>query len=185
LTAEQHVTHDSVAAEIADWVGEMPPGVEPGVEAARQRIGRAARLFERLLGRVADQQQITVGDWEALSVLQRSGPPYERTPRQLADTLAVTSGTISVRIERLIRAGLVEPARAEDGRSRPVRLTDQGRRRWSAATAQRTAAEARLFDGALDRDQVEQLNSLLGGLLAHLESELGPAPRHDRPRTGT
>lgn len=170
---------DSVATDIAAWIEEMPPGVDPDVEAARQRIGRISRQFDRLLERVADQQEITVGDLQALSVLQRSGPPYERTPKQMADTLAVTSGTISVRIERLIRAGLVEPVPATDGRSRPVRLTEHGRDRWRAATAQRTADERRLFGDAVGRDRLDQLNSLLGRLLLRLEDEFGPTSRHD------
>ncbi|GLY76191.1 MarR family winged helix-turn-helix transcriptional regulator [Actinoallomurus iriomotensis] len=173
---------DSVGAGIATWMDQMPPRVDPDVEAARQRIGRIARLFERLLERVADEQQITLGDWEALSVLQRSGPPYERTPKQLADALALTSGTISVRIERLTRAGLVEPVPAADGRSRPVRLTARGRRHWAEATARRTAEELRLFDAALDRDGLARLNALLGGLLSRLEAELGPVSQHDQPR---
>jgi DNA-binding MarR family transcriptional regulator len=181
LATEQR--NDSVGDDLAGWIEQMPTGVDPEVEAARQRIGRIARLFDRLLEQVADGQQISVGDWAALSVLQRSGPPYERTPKQLADTLAVTSGTISVRIERLTRAGLVERVAATDGRSRPVRLTADGRRRWSAATAQRAIDEKRLFDGAIDRRQLARLNSVLGGLLLGLEDELGPASRHDRPRT--
>ncbi|GAA0363317.1 MarR family transcriptional regulator [Actinoallomurus spadix] len=175
---------DSVGAELPQWIGQMPSGVDPGVEAARQRIGRIARLFERILERAADRESITVGDWAALSVLRRSGPPYERTPRQLADALGLTSGTISVRVDRLTRAGLVEPAPATDGRSRPVRLTDEGHRLWSAATARRTVEEHRLFGGALDADELDRLNALLGTLLLRLEQEFGPASRHDRPRPG-
>ncbi|MEV5711365.1 MarR family transcriptional regulator [Actinoallomurus sp. NPDC052274] len=185
--AEDHeeLPPDSVGADLPRWIGQMPSGVDPGVEAARQRIGRIARLFEHILERAAGRESITVGDWAALSVLQRSGPPYERTPKQLADALGLTSGTVSVRIDRLTRGGLVEPAPAADGRSRPVRLTDEGRRLWSAATAQRTLEEQRLFGGALDPDQVDRLNSLLGALLFRLEEEFGPAPRHDRPRPGS
>lgn len=173
---------DSVSAEISSWTDQMPPGVDPDVEAARQRIGRISRLFGRLLERVADERKITLGDWEALSVLRRSGPPYERTPKQLADALTLTPGTISVRIERLTRAGLVEPVPAADGRSRPVRLTEHGCREWADATARRTAEEQRLFDAALDRDRLARLNELLADLLSGLEAELGPGSRHDQLR---
>jgi DNA-binding MarR family transcriptional regulator len=174
-------SQDSVDADLDAWIAQMPAGVDPGIEAARQRIGRLARLFERLVDQVADEQRITTGDLAALSVLRRSGPPYERTPKQMADMLGVTSGTISVRIERLTRAGLVEPVPAADGRSRPVRLTAQGRDRWSAATAQRTADERRLFEDAIDRPELDRLNSLLGRLLLRLEDELGPVSPHDKP----
>ncbi|GAB3986112.1 MarR family transcriptional regulator [Actinoallomurus acanthiterrae] len=186
MAAEQDdLPPDSVGADFAEWIEQMPSGVDPGVEAARQRIGRIARQFERVLERVADRQGVTVGDWAALSVLQRSGPPYERTPKQLADALGLTPGTISVRVDRLARAGLVEPAPATDGRSRPIRLTAEGRRLWSDATAQRTIEDRRLFLLALDREELDRLNALLGPLLARLEEEFGPAPRHDRLRPGS
>jgi DNA-binding MarR family transcriptional regulator len=180
--AQEPAYQDSVGAELDAWIHQMPDGVDPRVEAARQRLGRISRQFERILARAAAQHQLTVGDWQALSVLQRSGPPYARTPKQLADTLGVTSGTISVRIERLIRAGLVEPVAAEDGRSRPVRLTRKGRRRWSAATKDRTTYEQEIFTAALSDDQLAELNPLLSTLLSRLEEEFGPASRHDTSR---
>jgi DNA-binding MarR family transcriptional regulator len=174
---------DSVGAEIGAWIDQMPEGVDPRVEAARQRLGRISRQFERILAHAAAQHQLTVGDWQALSVLQRSGAPYACTPKQLADTLGVTSGTISVRIDRLIRAGLVEPVAADDGRSRPIRLTRKGHRRWSAATKDRTTYEREIFTGALSDDQLAKLNPLLSSLLAGLEGEFGPVSRHDTSRS--
>ncbi|MGW4966766.1 MarR family winged helix-turn-helix transcriptional regulator [Nonomuraea sp. NPDC004186] len=172
---------DSVAAEIDAWISQMADA-DPVTEAARQRIGRISRLFEHLLADVATAHDLTPGDWTALSALQRSGPPYERTPKQLADELGVTAGTMSVRIDRLSKAGLVEPVPAVDGRSRPVRLTELGRRRWSQATRDRTTRERRLLTDALASDDLDQLNRLLAQLLARLEDEFGPAPRHQQAR---
>ncbi|MER6948332.1 MarR family transcriptional regulator [Nonomuraea sp. NPDC000554] len=172
---------DSVAAELDSWIGQMS-GADPTTEAARQRIGRVSRQFERLLAEVAAGHQLTVGDWTALSALQRSGPPYQRTPKQLAEELGVTAGTMSVRIDRLTQAGLVEPVPAADGRSRPVRLTDLGRQRWSRATRDRTTREHDLLADALNPHELDQLNHLLARLLTRLEIEYGPAPRHGQQR---
>jgi DNA-binding MarR family transcriptional regulator len=180
--AETRSGQDSVGAEINTWIEQMPDGVHPDIEAARQRIGRISRQFGQVLARAAAQHELTVGDWEALSVLRRSGPPYVRTPKQLAETLSVTSGTISVRIDRLTQAGLVEPVASTDGRSRPVQLTRKGRRRWSAATKARAADEQRIFVSALTSEQLAQLNPLLTALLARFEEEFGPASRHDLTR---
>jgi len=183
MTAEKKDGHestgrDSVSEELAAWMEQLP-GVDPRVEAAAERIRRISRLFGRVLTHTAAGHEMSVGDWECLSVLQRSGPPHELSPKELAGKLGVTSGTMSVRIERLLKAGLVEPAAArDDGRSRPVRLTAQGRELWRAATEQRTALERRLLAGVLGADELEQLNLLLGGLLARFEEEFGPAPSH-------
>jgi DNA-binding MarR family transcriptional regulator len=168
---------DSVAAELATWMTQLP-GVRPEVEAARQRIRRLARLFDEVLTDAAADHDLTVGDWEALSVLQRHGPPHEGLPSDMARTLGITSGSMSLRIDRLTRAGLVEPGpRAEgDGRSRPIRLTASGQRRWRRATDERTRVEHGLVAGALAPERLEELNDLLMPLLARFEDELGHAP---------
>lgn len=169
---------DSISQHLSAWMAELP-GVDADVEAARQRVVSLARLLERGLMALAVRHGLSLGDWEALSALQRSGAPYEGSPKGLAAQLGVTSGTMSVRIERLTQAGLVEPGRpGSDGRSRPVRLTKRGQERWRAATADRTATEARLFDGVLGADELAQLNAMLATLLLHFEEQFGPAPEH-------
>lgn len=170
---------DSVADELATWMAHLPR-VDAGVEAARQRIRRLARLFDRVLSAAAAEHDLTVGDWEALSVLQRAGPPHEGLPKQLAGALGITSGSMSLRIDRLSRAGLVEPAphHGLDGRSRPVRLTGRGRESWRAATQDRTSHEHHLLAGTLAPDELGDLNALLSRLLARFEDELGRAPTH-------
>lgn len=181
MTTDQRgepIRRDSVSEEFAAWMDQMP-GVDPQIEAARQRIRRIARLFGRVLTHAAARHEMTVGDWESLSVLQRSGPPYECSPKELAERLGVTSGTMSVRIERLTRAGLVEPGTARtDGRSRPIRLTSQGSELWRAATEQRTTYEHHLLADTLSADELQQLNVLLGKLLTRFEEEFGSAPSH-------
>ncbi|WP_223206500.1 MarR family winged helix-turn-helix transcriptional regulator [Streptomyces xanthii] len=172
---------DSVQAELARWVADMPD-VDPRTEAARQRIGRTSRLFERLLTEVAADHELTAGDWAALSALQRSGPPYQASPTTLAQQLGITSGTMSVRLARLSQAGLIESVAAADGRSKPVRLTRHGQDRWRAATQQRTTREHQLFLDAFTGEDLDVLNSLLGRLLGRLEGEFGQATRHDVPK---
>lgn len=178
--AEPGPGRDSVDAELSTWIGQMPAGVDRDTEAARQRIGRISRQFGQVLARAAARHDLTVGDWEALSVLHRSGPAC--TPKQLAETLGLTAGTISIRIDRLIQAGLAEHVAAADGRSRPIRLTRKGRHRWRAATTARAAYEQQIFADALTDEQLAQLNPLLAALLARFEQEFGPASRHDVTR---
>jgi DNA-binding MarR family transcriptional regulator len=173
---------DSVDRDLASWLAELPH-VDAGIEAARMRLLRIARQSERMLSDIATRHGLTLGDWETLSVLRRSGAPYAMTPSELMNALGVTSGTVSVRLERLQNAGLVEPARGSgDGRSRPVRLTDEGARRWQAATDARTALERRLFTQAFTPAQILRLNDLLRALMIELEAELGPPPRRPDDR---
>lgn len=99
-------------------------------------------------------------------------PALRRRADRASAVGAVTSGTMNVRLERLQRAGLVEPAgTAADGRGRPVRLTVAGAARWQAATAERTAQEARLMTDALDPAELITLGRLLRKLAARVEAE--------------
>ena len=175
--SETGPSDDSVDHELADWLAELH-GVDAGIEAARMRLLRVARQSERMLSEIAKRFGLTLGDWETLSVLRRSGAPYAMTPSEIMNALGVTSGTVSVRIDRLQKSGLIEPADGSgDGRSRPVRLTDEGARRWQAATGARIAFERQLFSRAFTPGQILRLNDLLRALMIELEADLGPPPR--------
>ena len=168
---------DSVDRDAKAWLAELSD-VDPEIETARMRLRRIGQQSERMLSNIAQRHDLTLGDWETLSVLRRSGPPYVMTPSNLVQALGVTSGTISVRIERLLQVGLIEAADStSDGRSRPVRLTDEGTRRWRAATTERTTAEARLFQSALGSIEIEYLNQLLRWLMIEMEVKFDPSSR--------
>jgi DNA-binding MarR family transcriptional regulator len=171
-----------VDLELDAWLMELP-GVDAQTEAARMRLLRLGRQLDRALARIAESYGMTLGDWEALSVLRRSASPYQLPPTVLARALAITTGSMSVRLDRLLQAGLIEQVDDEsDGRSRPVRLTPLGHRRWQEATAARTELERTLIGEALGSRRLEQLNGLLRRLMLGLENRLGPPPR--RPDSG-
>ncbi len=160
---------DSVDQDASSWLAELP-GVDSEIEMVHMRLKRLGQQTSRMLAGIAERHGMTLGDWETLSVLRRSGPPYVMTPSELVKALDVTSGTISVRIERLSRAGLIEPANSRaDGRSRPIRLTEEGGQRWQAATAERNVIESRIFQQALGTIEIEYLNQLLRWLLRGFE----------------
>ena len=171
----------TVDHELSAWLAELP-GVDADIEAARMRLLRLGRHLERMPVRIAEDFGMTVGDWETLSVLRRSAPPYQLSPTALAHALSVTSGTMSVRLDRLFQAGPVEAVEgAADGRSRPVLLTRAGHERWKAATRRRTELERQLIGRALTGRRTADLNSLLRSVMASFEEGLGPAPpRPDR-----
>src|SRR5947209_5512958 len=92
---------DAVDRELNAWMAELP-GVDEGVEAARMRLLRLGRQLERLLSEIAERFGMTLGDWETLSVLRREPERYQLPPTALAHALSVTSGTMSVRLDRLL-----------------------------------------------------------------------------------
>ena len=112
------------------------------------------------------------GDLDVLTNLDRAGPPYERTPSELADLQLVTAGGMTVRLNRLQRAGLIERRpNPRDGRGVLVRLTPRGQQ--LADDALTTLIETQEADiGGLDSSQ----RDLLAGLLREMLLRLGDAP---------
>jgi DNA-binding MarR family transcriptional regulator len=173
---------DTVDQVISSWLAELP-GVDAEVEAARMRLQRLGRYLEQILAKIASDLGMTLGDLEALSLLRRAGPPYQLTPRDLAEALAITSGKMTTRLGRLLQLGMIEQVTSDaDGRSRPVRLTELGHRHWSEATAARIRIEQRMIGETLSASQRATLNTLLRRVLVRAEADLGRAPQRGELR---
>ncbi|AZM90725.1 MarR family transcriptional regulator [Streptomyces sp. W1SF4] len=168
---------DMVAALVGQWQKERPDLTEAlwPVEVLA-RIQRMNRLIDKYLKAFTAEHGLEVGEFDVLSTLRRSGPPYALTAGALIPAAMVTSGAITNRIDRLEAKGLVERVRdGADRRSVRIRLTDAGR------TLIDTVIEAHLRHYAsllapLDRDTCEALAGSLGALLlAHGDTLAPPA----------
>ena len=137
------------------------------------RVLRAAHFLQGHLDAVAAAYGLShTGDLDVLTNLDRVGPPFERTPSELADLQLVTAGGMTVRLNRLQRAGLIERRpNPRDGRGVLVRLTPRGQQ--VADDALTTLIETQEVDiGGLDASQ----RDLLAGLLREMLLKLGDAP---------
>jgi len=162
---------DHVGLRREQWARELPEVDTRGMAVlGRARwITLAARpAIEGVFARHA----LDTGEFDVLSTLLRAGAPYRMRPTELFRSLMISSGGLTDRLSRLERAGLIERVAAEkDGRSLPVQLTEEGRRRAEAAFREDMAVEAELL-AALDADEQQ----MLAGLLAKLASSLADAP---------
>ncbi len=97
--------------------------------------------------------------------------------RDLMASVRRTSGTLSVRLARLERAGLVSRERdPDDRRGAIVTLTDRGRRRVEAARPAYDETAARLAAG-LPEDERAAFAGILGRWLGFFEPDDRVAPR--------
>jgi DNA-binding MarR family transcriptional regulator len=178
---------DSVARVIEGWTATRPDlDVSPiGVIARIFRLG--AELQPRLdviLGRYG----LRSADFAVLATLVRLGEPQISQAR-LGAELGLTPGTISVRVDRLDRAGLIARRRgADDQRQTLIGLTDKGRALFGACVHDHLANTRELL-GALNANEREALAGLLGKLLGSLEGRrlrpghrLEGAPRSNRAK---
>jgi DNA-binding MarR family transcriptional regulator len=113
---------------------------------------------------------LTPADFQVIVTLRRSGEPYAMAQARLMDALGLTSGTVSVRLDRLERIGII--ARTPDpegGRGSRVTLTDRGRALFDEIAPLHLANEERLLS-ALTAEEQAHLADLLRRLLKSLES---------------
>jgi DNA-binding MarR family transcriptional regulator len=129
------------------------------------RLTRVGLLLDAFQHRCLDRFGLKFIDYSVLRVLQLSGPPYELTTGELGDTVLRSSGGITLIVDRLERAGLVERVSDRADRRRVVvRLTPAGRELAQRASAA-YARERRRIIKALSSEEVEQTDAAIRLLL--------------------
>ena len=125
-----------------------------------------SREMEKTFGRFG----LNSANFDMLATLRRSGEPYTLSPSDLMDTMMVSSGTMTNRIDQLEKAGLVARSQnPNDGRSFLISLTPEGFRLIDAAVTAHVETQARLVS-ALSQEERAALDGLLRNYLASFES---------------
>ncbi|MFF7177329.1 MarR family transcriptional regulator [Streptomyces sp. NPDC008121] len=146
---------DAVDAIIGQWIEERPDVADDLWPVQLfARIQRLARVVDKSAKAAAAAHGVEYGEFDVLTTLQRSGPPYALTAGAFLKASMVTSGAITNRIDRMEAKGLVERVRdGEDRRTIRIRLTEHGHEVTRAAFADHLATYARLL-ADVDRDLV-------------------------------
>ncbi|MCW2650513.1 MAG: MarR family transcriptional regulator [Mycobacterium sp.] len=164
---------DSVDHLLAEWARERPD-LDFTPVGIVNRLGRVRTQLERHLAEVFADHDLTPPDFHVVVTLRRSGPPYRMPQARLMEALGLTSGTVSLRLDRLVKFGVVarEPDPA-DRRGALVRLTEDGQRLFDLIAPQHLANEDELLS-ALGEDERRTLADLLRRLLASFETRRCP-----------
>jgi DNA-binding MarR family transcriptional regulator len=160
---------DEVDRILAAWAGEAP---ELDIAPMRvfSRISRLARHFERVRQQIFAAHKLEPWEFDMLTALRRSGPPYELSPGELIRDTLSTSAAMTNRVDRLSERGLVLRRRDEtDRRKMRVRLTDAGSMLVEAALADLVSVEHALLEG-LPAAEHDQLAATLRELLVVFEA---------------
>lgn len=144
---------DDVDRLIEAWQRERPD-LDYASLAVLSRVSRLARHLDRARRATFAAHDLEAFEFDVLTALRRAGQPHELSPGELVAQTLVSSGTMTNRIDRLERRGLVQrqpdPA---DGRGVRVRLTATGRSRVDGAFAELLEREAALLAGLSDRQR--------------------------------
>lgn len=160
---------DSVDRVLADWARERPD-LDFTPVGVITRLGRLRGYLDAELATVFAQFGLTAADFRVIVTLRRGGTPYQMLQARLMEALGLTSGTVSVRLDRLERQGIVtrEPGPAS-ARGSMVQLTATGLALFDRVAPVHLANEDRLL-AALSGDERLALAGLLRRLLASFET---------------
>jgi DNA-binding MarR family transcriptional regulator len=166
--------HDYVDQLIAQWHRQRP-AIDVAPMGVIGRISRLSRLLERQIEELFAAHGLKGGRFDVLAALVRAGEPHRLTPTQLYNSLLVSSGAITNRIDRLVDEGLVtRGSHASDRRSLPVQLTEAGRERFDETLMAHVKNEEQLL-AALDHRERELLAQILRRWLIALGDQDEPA----------
>jgi DNA-binding MarR family transcriptional regulator len=133
------------------------------------RIGRLSKHLDRSIQETVSDFGLNGGEFDVLATLLRSGQPYQLSPTELFNTLMISSGTITHRIDRLEQADLVKRIPdPSDRRGTLVQLTDKGFNAIEKAVEAHVANGHRLI-AVLEEEERKVLTQLLRKLLISFE----------------
>lgn len=174
MTVQQLHEDDAVDAIALAWLRERPGTPVEGIGIVT-RVWQCAKLFGEDRRRLLTTAGADPATLDLLSVLRRSGPPYQLTTRQLTERTLVTAGAISQRVARAERDGLVVRTSTPASRTVTVTLTPAGHELVERLVDRVLGREADLVSG-LTPEQQTTLTELLRLLLADLHAQIGPQP---------
>src|SRR6478609_9808059 len=166
---------DSVDALLASW-RERRPDLDFSPVAVISRLGRVRGHLDAQLDELFAAHGLSAPSFGVLVTLARVDDGGGVSQRRLMDELGLTSGTVSVRMDRLVSQGLVDRRPdPQSARNTLISLTDRGRELFERVVPAHLANEQRLLSG-LSPQELELLAGLLRKLLVEFEGA--------RPSTG-
>lgn len=175
--ATGHMDHVDLILE--QW-REQRPDVDTSPIGVIGRIHRLGALTGKALTANFQQHGLTREAFDVLATLRRSGPPFQLTPTQLIQSLLLTSGSITNRVDRLEADGYVERLPdPKDRRSTLVGLTPAGQEAVDRALLSHMETERQLLT-MLTPEEQESLAQLLRKMLLALEPVEPPTPTETR-----
>lgn len=161
---------DIIDKLISEWKQERPD-LDASAMQIVGRILKLGKLLEKRASTALKESGIHYTDLDVLATLRRSGKPYELTPKELMQSVLITSGAMTALLDRLTKLNLVyRSADKKDGRIKRAGLTKKGVKIIDRAIEVRFE-EASESIMALSNSEKENLSALLKKVMHALNSE--------------
>jgi DNA-binding MarR family transcriptional regulator len=164
-----------MAADPVDRILEQWQRERPNLDVSPMGVlGRMARLgkhIDRSVQATLLQFGLNPGEFDVLATLRRSGRPYQLSPTDLFQSMMVTSGTMTHRIDQLEQAGWVQRIPdPSDRRGTLISLTETGLNLIEQAVESHVANGNDVLS-ALKKSERESLAILLKKMLLSFEQK--------------
>ncbi|WP_395373841.1 MarR family winged helix-turn-helix transcriptional regulator [Marinicella sp. W31] len=160
---------DLISNLIDDWKKERPDLNADGMSVCG-RILRLGRLLEDDVNKTLKKFDLQYTELDVLATLRRKGSPFQLKPKQLIESVLITSGAMTACLDRLEkRKLLVRLSDPNDRRGRIIALTPEGVALIDQAIELRFKQASKSLSGLTQSDQIK-----LSGLLEKLSLTYTP-----------
>jgi len=155
---------DRLDESLIVWAREIPD-LNSLTEGIVERIQILAKAFDRSLDETLTESGLDRRSYHLLGRLRSYGPPYRRSPGQLAVDMRLSSGAMTNRLDRMEAAGLIRRLPdPNDRRGTLVEPTEAGNATWDRTTGTQARREA-MIAAVLAPAEAEELHGLLRRLM--------------------
>lgn len=150
--------YDHIDRLLVQWL-QQRPDLDCSPMGVLGRISRMSRIVDKKLEKTFKNNDLSAIEFDILAALRRFNSLT--TPTELYQTLMLSSGAMSTRVEQLVQRDLIERIYSEeDRRSCNLSLTKKGKSLIDKAISEHVANEDEILN-PLSQEQREQLASLL------------------------
>ncbi len=165
MSPKRQDEHDKLDDWLDIWAREIP-NLDRTTEGIVERIGNLYKDLDRSMEETLATFGLDRRSFHLLGRLRSYGPPYRRSPGQLADDMRLSSGAMTNRLDRMEEAGLIRRLPdPNDRRAQLIEPTQKGHDAWGNTVGTQADRESRIAS-VLSATEREQLHRLLRKLMA-------------------
>ena len=159
---------DIIDQLVVDW-NKQRPDLNCDAMHIVGRVIKLGKSLEKRASTALNGSGIYYTDLDVLATIRRSGTPYKLSPKQLMESVLITSGAMTALLDRLTKLELIyRSPDKNDGRIKLAGLTEKGIEVIDEAIVLRFQ-EASDAVNQLTNNEQSELTQLLRKLLATLE----------------
>jgi DNA-binding MarR family transcriptional regulator len=155
--------------KLDDWLDIWArgiPNLDRTTEGVVERIGNLHKDLDEAMAETLATFELDRRSFHLLGRLRSYGPPYRRSPGQLAGDMRLSSGAMTHRLDRMEEAGLIRRLPdPNDRRGQLIEPTEKGHAAWDRTVVTQAERERRIASVLSERER-EQLHRLLRKLMS-------------------